>query len=159
MKSIGALILFSVLHTKLVTKDLKKDTDQWRMMQDHADEQSVPMKNESCVIEDYSICVPERRRDQIGVSWQRCDAFLRLDHSVKWTTIGSCDIHSVRLVAIISEILSFLSNKSNVVNSLEKTERRIKEFERDTRTSTLRFFDKFNEVNAFEMDGENPTQK
>ena len=63
--------------------------------------------------------------------------------------------NNARLVVMMPEVLSFPSNMSNVVNSLETTERKIKEFERHANID-ITPFDKFNEVNAFEMDGENP---
>ena len=57
---------------------------------------------DTCVVEDCSICMAERRRDQIGVSWQGCDAFLHLDDSVNWTTIGSYDIQSKKESVVYS---------------------------------------------------------
>ena len=67
---------------------------------------------------------------------------------MNWTTTGSYDIHSKKESVVyslpsllfkeqretgrdhIGSIVVFFSNKSNVINSLETTERRIKEFER-----------------------------
>ena len=66
--------------------------------------------------------------------------------------------NNARLVVMMPQVLSFLLVTNDVVNSLETTERKIKEFERHSNIDIM-LFDKFNEVSAFEMDEENPIKK
>ena len=66
--------------------------------------------------------------------------------------------NNARLVVMMPHVLSFPLDTNEEVNSLATTERKKKEFERHANID-ITFFDIFNEVNAFKMDGESPIEK
>ena len=114
----------------------------------------------------------EKKRDQVGVSARACaEATDKLD-VVHWTSIGSYNVrlgrvrpkNRARLVAMMLDVLSFPSNSNDVVNSLEMMERKIKEFETHVNIDmplrdNMSKDDESKEVNTFEMDEKNPTEK